>query len=111
MLERLGYRPLGMVDAAQALALLADARAEIDAMIVDVNISGMSGIDLVRRARQSRPNLRVLLVSGYPTPKDMEAAQALGNVSIVVKPQTIDEFTRTLHALLRPGSILATHAP
>jgi PAS domain S-box-containing protein len=105
VLERLGYRPLGVVDAAQALALLADARAEIDAMIVDVDIPGMSGIDLARRARQSRPNLRILLVSGYPTSKDLEAARALGNVSIVVKPQTIDEFTRTLHALLRPGGI------
>jgi PAS domain S-box-containing protein len=104
MLERLGYRPLGVVDPARALGLLADARCEIDAMIVDVNMPGLTGIDLARRARESRPNLRVLLVSGYPTQKDVDAAQALGNVSIVVKPQTIDEFARTLHALLPPGS-------
>ncbi len=88
----------------QALALLADAHTELDAMIVDVNIPGVTGIELALRARQSRPNLRVLFVSGYPTQRDVDAVRVLSDVSIVVKPQTVDELARTLHALLRPDS-------
>jgi PAS domain S-box-containing protein len=64
-LRSLGYATYEAADAESALDLLAK-HAEIEVMFSDVVLgSGMTGFDLVRKARQLRPGLRALLTSGY----------------------------------------------
>jgi CheY-like chemotaxis protein len=64
MLEDLGHTVREASSAAEALALLDEDRA-IDLVITDHVMPGMSGVELARRLRQSRPDLRVILASGY----------------------------------------------
>jgi CheY-like chemotaxis protein len=64
MLEDLGHIVQEAASAAEALALL-DADRAIELVITDHVMPGMSGIELARRLRQSRPDLRVILASGY----------------------------------------------
>lgn len=64
VLERAGYTVLLASDGEQALTSGDDAR--VDLLISDVVMHGISGKELAVRVRQRRPDLPVLLISGYP---------------------------------------------
>jgi CheY-like chemotaxis protein len=64
MLEDLGHSVREVASAAEALALLDDDRS-IELVITDHVMPGMTGVELARRLRDSRPDLRVILASGY----------------------------------------------
>jgi CheY-like chemotaxis protein len=64
-LEHLGYRVTLAVDGAQALEKLA-ADAGIELLFTDITMpGGMDGHELAEAARRQRPNLKVVLTSGY----------------------------------------------
>jgi signal transduction histidine kinase len=64
MLEDLGHTVREVGSAAEALALL-DKERDIDLVITDHLMPGMSGVELARRLRDLWPELRVILASGY----------------------------------------------
>jgi PAS domain S-box-containing protein len=64
MLAELGCEVLEAAGAGEALALLR-TRPEIEALITDQLMPDMRGAELVRRARDLRPELPVLLITGY----------------------------------------------
>lgn len=64
ILEEGGYRLLVAKNAQEALEL-ANGRHAIDLLISNIQMPGMVGTDLARQLTQSRPSLRVLLISGY----------------------------------------------
>lgn len=74
VLCRLGYTVVEAGDGAEALAQL-DAAGAVDLVVTDVVMPRMGGHDLAARLRASRPDLPVLLMSGYPgdggTPSDL----------------------------------------
>jgi PAS domain S-box-containing protein len=63
LLVELDYRVISAADAEAALLVL--EREPIDLLFTDVLMPGMSGLDLAARAREKRPDLPVLLASGY----------------------------------------------
>jgi len=65
MLTRGGYEVLAALDGEQALALCEGHPGRIDLLLTDVVMPGMSGTTLAAHARQVRPGLPVLFVSGY----------------------------------------------
>src|SRR5439155_24216325 len=66
MLRGFGYEVLTAPDGPSALAVLR-RDAEIDVLFTDIVMPrGMNGVELARAAQRLRPNLRVLLASGYP---------------------------------------------
>jgi PAS domain S-box-containing protein len=100
MLERLGYRVTGFTEPDVALqAALADD-ADFDLIITDHAMPVMSGIDLARELFSKRPDTRVVLVSGYLPPHDIERARAIGIKDVILKPDTVDELAATVHRLL-----------
>jgi CheY-like chemotaxis protein len=61
----LGYVPLEAVDAAAGLRAL-QSGSRVDLLITDVGLpGGMNGRQLADAARQIRPNLKVLFITGY----------------------------------------------
>jgi len=64
MLEEMGHRVLQATRGAEALEMLRRVRA-IDLLVSDVMMPEMTGVELARRAGESRPDLPVLLVTGY----------------------------------------------
>ena len=98
MLREAGFRVLAAADGRQALALL-DRGEKVDVLFSDVVMpGGMSGVDLARRLRQTRPEIGVLLASGY-------AAQELGGEApefeLLAKPYERDAIVRKISALVR----------
>jgi CheY-like chemotaxis protein len=67
-LQTFGYVVEAAAAAEQALALVAE-HARIGMLISDVRMPGMSGIELVERARALRSDLKAILISGYFLPQ------------------------------------------
>src|SRR5438270_6017108 len=63
-----GYMLLTACDAYEALALLPSRN--VDLLLTDVRMPGMSGFELARRAKAMRPGLRVIYFSGYAPDPD-----------------------------------------
>jgi len=63
MLEVLGYRVESVVTAEEALALVPTRK--FDVLLADINLPGMSGIDLAKMVTQILPAICVIFVSGY----------------------------------------------
>lgn len=63
MLHTLGHRTCSALSGESALALLTEHR--FDVLLADINLPGMSGIDLARRAVKAIPGIRVIFSSGF----------------------------------------------
>jgi two-component system cell cycle sensor histidine kinase/response regulator CckA len=64
-LERLGYRVMAASTGEEAVRLIDRLGDEIDLLLSDVVLPGMSGPDLLDRARRTQPELRAIFMSGY----------------------------------------------
>jgi CheY-like chemotaxis protein len=64
LLEGAGYAIHAAPDAGRALALL-DAHPELELMVTDIGLPGMSGHELAAEARRRRPRLKVLFLTGH----------------------------------------------
>jgi PAS domain S-box-containing protein len=76
----------------EALAQL--ERHEVDVVLSDIVMPGMSGIDLCRRLKELRPDLPVILATGYSE----QAAQAHQAVPIVLKPYSGQDIATAIAA-------------
>lgn len=100
-LHRLGYRVTGCTDAAAALALFRAAPGDFDAVVTDLTMPGMSGLDLAAAVRAVRADVPIVLTSGYLREEDEDAARAIGVCALIAKPNTIQELGHALHQLLQ----------
>ena len=80
--------------AEDALEQLQDGRPEL--LVVDLNLPGMSGIDLIMRVRDAYPGVRCIVVSAYAEAERRRAAFEAGALDFVSK----DEPHKIVPALL-----------
>jgi PAS domain S-box-containing protein len=100
VLSRLGYEAVGFSSSREALAQVEAAPSRFDAVITDEVMPGLSGTELAERLRALRPNLPVVLVSGYIGPMMTERAHAAGVGRILKKPVQSGETASALADLL-----------
>ncbi len=72
LFEELGCEVFDAYNGQSALKIL-EAHPEIQVLFTDVRMPGMSGTDLAEAAQRLRPDLRIVLTSGYVGPKDVPA--------------------------------------
>lgn len=68
-------------------------------LVTDLRLPGMSGLELIRRARRLHPGLRVVLMSAFGEPKDIVEAMRLGADDFLPKPFDLDAFLALLDRL------------
>lgn len=83
LLLNAGYRILAAFSGKQALELFSEHSGTVDLVITDCMIPGMNGRELAETLRRQKPELKVLLVSGY---QDAQVGLAVGSVELVRKP-------------------------
>jgi CheY-like chemotaxis protein len=103
-LGRLGYEVTGFSDSTRALEAFRARPLDFDAVISDLSMPGLSGLDLVREIVAVRKDVVIVMSSGYLRTEDQERAKQLGAVDVVLKPQSMAEFGRILHGILERRS-------
>ncbi|MBL8978414.1 MAG: PAS domain S-box protein [Gemmatimonadetes bacterium] len=88
VLEDVGYTVLEAADGPEALRLTERWEGDIDLVVTDVIMPGMSGQELSARLRASRPWLRIMYVSGYTDDTILQHGTLLPNTSFLQKPFT-----------------------
>jgi signal transduction histidine kinase len=97
-LTSLGYEVLTAHNGLAALHVLR-RKQRIDLLFSDVVMpKGLSGIDLAREARRLRPEIKVLLASGYPQPL-LEKGDAASEFVCIAKPYRLEELAERLRSL------------
>jgi PAS domain S-box-containing protein len=97
MIHQLGYDTTRVASAEAALGALADRRS-VDIVFSDVMMPGrMNGVELAQEIRRRRPNLPVLLTSGYADAARRKAGAQ--QIKIIPKPYRIDELRDALAAV------------
>jgi signal transduction histidine kinase len=103
-LAALGYEPVGVASAEQALAEVAAAPARFDLVLTDEVMPGLNGTTLAERLRSLRPDLPVLLMSGFGGAGLQQRADAAGVRSVLAKPLERAALARAIAAVLAPAS-------
>jgi two-component system NtrC family response regulator len=83
-LAREGFDATGVATGEEALALVADG--SFDAVLTDLRLEGMDGIELLRRLKTQAPALPVLLMTGYGTIENAVEAMSFGASNYLRKP-------------------------
>ena len=97
-LEQQGYTVLAAATGADALGIL-DSHP-VAMMISDVRMPGMSGLELLRRAREQHPALPVLLVTAFADIRNAVEAMRDGALNYLEKPIDLDELQALVHSTL-----------
>jgi hypothetical protein len=98
MLEDQGYRTLGAVDGPSGLRILR-ANSRIDLLVTDVGLPGMNGRQLVDQARKSRPDLKVLFITGYAESAALSNGFLQPGMEMITKPFDLDHLSRRIRAM------------
>ncbi len=92
-----GYTVLEAESAEAALKTLEDQSLNVDVFVTDVVMPGMDGPSWVRKALQTRPEVRVVFVSGYAEDSFGEAQMKIPNSVFLPKPFSLNDLTETVH--------------
>jgi two-component system, cell cycle sensor histidine kinase and response regulator CckA len=101
LLVQYGYTALHALNAEAALHLSSRHPGQIDLLLVDIAMPGMSGPQLAQALRVARPSMRLLFMSGLVTEKNFQGV--LGG-SFLPKPFTPSTLIETIEAILHSNS-------
>ena len=95
-LRELNHSVAAVPDAEQALSRLREE--PFDALMTDVRLPGMSGLDLARTVSSDYPKLPVVIASGYGSlqVEYLKGEKQLGNVLMLPKPYDLEALEKTL---------------
>jgi PAS domain S-box-containing protein len=101
MLERLGYRVTGMTDPQEAWMLFRSRPKAFDLVIVDQSMPYMTGSSLAREILRLRPDLPIILCTGFSERMNGEDAMAQGIRELVMKPLTVLDLAERIRRVLK----------
>ena len=90
VLKREGYDVLLAENGRMALAAL--ARGPVDLLISDIKMPDMSGVDVLRTAKQADPSLSAIMMTAFASTETAVEAMRLGACDYLVKPFDVDEL-------------------
>jgi CheY-like chemotaxis protein len=101
MLERQGYRVLGAADGPDALRLWELHHGSIELLISDMVMpGGVTGLLLAEQLRQRKPQLRVILASGYSEEIIKQSAKRPPGLAFIAKPFRFKELLDLIREVL-----------
>jgi DNA-binding NtrC family response regulator len=99
MAERMEARGVTVVPATSAdEAMRRIATERFDAVVMDFMMPGMDGLDTLRKLKEDRPDLNIILLSGYATMEKSAEAMMLGALDFMEKPADIEQLVAKIKA-------------
>ncbi len=103
-LARSGYRVSGFTTPGEALAAFRADPDAWDAVVSDVTMPGMTGVALAAAVLETRPDVPVILCTGYSEGLTPEAARAAGIRNVLVKPVPVARLAAEIRAAVDAGA-------
>lgn len=100
---RFGYRPRPVGSGEEAVRLLMPGRERVDAVLLDLTMPGLSGIDVLNQVRPTRPHLPILVFTAHGGIDVAVQAMRAGATDFMVKPVSADRLQIAIRQALRPG--------
>lgn len=100
-LTSLGYSVLGYTDSRVAAKFIEDHSNDFDIVVTDLSMPQLTGFDIARVVKSTKPSIPVIVTSGYVRDEDNERAKSLGIEHVILKPNTIEELGKVLDVLCR----------
>jgi len=103
VLQEMGLKTLEAADGPNGLRIL-DSDTHLDLLISDIGLpGGMNGRQLADVAREKRPSLRVLFITGYAEKSVLHRSNALHDYEVLTKPFNIAVLEDKVRRMLGPG--------
>jgi PAS domain S-box-containing protein len=100
MLKKLGYRVEARTLPVEAIEVFRAAPDAFDLVISDMTMPAMTGVGLAKKLMQIRPQIPVIICTGYSEQIDESRAKELGIRGFLMKPFTIRELSKTVRQVL-----------
>jgi CheY-like chemotaxis protein len=104
LLEKLGYRVESITSAHDALALVRSNPTRFDLVITDLAMPEISGIDLAKQIIEIKPDLPVVLATGYTASLTNESVQKMGMKKLLLKPHSTRSLGIAAYEVLKASA-------
>jgi DNA-binding response OmpR family regulator len=104
VLRDLGCKVIEAADGNAGLRIV-QSNGPLDLLITDVGLPGLNGRQLADAARETRPTLPVLLVTGYAG-RALDDAELEPGMEVLRKPFTFNVLVARVRAILMPASVV-----
>ena len=106
ILQSQGYKVHCAADAEQAMDLFKKHRGEIELVFTDIGLPKVDGITLSEKLRMLKPNLPIIVASGYPTKEFKERLNELKPQAFLSKPYNTHDILQTIRKALNGSMVL-----
>jgi DNA-binding NtrC family response regulator len=86
ILEQVGYEVVGFTASSEALEAFRANPKKFDLIITDLTMPQLAGLDLAKECLSLRPDMPIILCTGYGESITLERARAMGIRQIILKP-------------------------
>jgi PAS domain S-box-containing protein len=100
MLERLGYRVTAKTNSVEALDLFRQTPDEFDLVITDMTMPDMTGDVLARRLISIRPDIPIIVCTGYSERINPDIVKEIGIRELAMKPVVMKDIARMIERIL-----------
>jgi two-component system cell cycle sensor histidine kinase/response regulator CckA len=101
LLSETGYRVFEAGSAVEAMEVLSLADGRLDAVLIDVVMPEVNGIDLARMVQERAPDIGIVFMSAYPAEVLVREGLHDLRVSFLAKPFTREDLLRAVDAAVR----------
>jgi len=99
-LESLGYQVTVLSSGVEAVRIFRNAPEEIDIVITDMTMPGITGAELSKELLKIRPDIPIILCTGFSELIDREKAEALGIQEFLMKPVGREDLAAAVRKVL-----------
>ncbi|UCF33912.1 MAG: response regulator [Phycisphaerales bacterium] len=94
-----GFQVDGCTDPFDGLCWAAEK--DYAAILLDIKMAGLTGVQLLEQLRNAKPDVPVILITGYPNVRDAAMAIRLGAADYITKPFTPEEIVQAVQCALQ----------
>jgi PAS domain S-box-containing protein len=107
ILQSLGYSVVGKTSPTEAMALFALDPSQFDMLITDLTMAELTGLELSEKVKSLRPDIPVILITGYSDQVSKDAAVGAGINEYCMKPISMRELSTIVGKFLGSGKGVA----
>jgi DNA-binding NtrC family response regulator len=100
MLENLGYKVTISSDSLSAFEEFKKDPGKYSLLVTDQNMPNVTGTELASKMIRIKPNLKVIIITGYSDNLSDEVRYENGISEVILKPMILDDFSKVIRRVL-----------